>query len=57
MIFNLRRFHDRLHPYWSVPANQQMVTQLLFMKNIAVVGGMLILAALGPGPGSLAKQG
>ena len=41
------------HAYWSVPADQQMITQLLFMKNIAATGGLLILAALGPGPGSL----
>jgi hypothetical protein len=31
-----------------------MVTQLL--KNIAVIGGMPILAALGPGPGRLGKH-
>lgn len=45
------------HPYWSVPADQQMVTQLLFMKNISIAGGMLILAALGPGPASLGSRG
>ncbi len=44
------------HPYWSVPADQQMVTQLLFMKNISVVGGMFILAALGPGPASMGSK-
>lgn len=41
------------HRYWSVPADQQLVTQLLFMKNVCIAGGMLVLAALGPGPGSL----
>ena len=44
------------HRYWSAPADQQLVTQLLFMKNIAVVGGMLVLAALGPGPASLGAR-
>lgn len=44
------------HRYWSLPAEQQMMQQLLFMKNMAVAGGMLILAALGPGPASLGKQ-
>ncbi len=41
------------HAYWSVPAEQQMVTQLLFFKNIAVVGGLLVLAAFGPGAWSV----
>jgi putative oxidoreductase len=45
------------HGYWSLPADQQMVPQLLFMKNIAVAGGMLVVAALGPGPGSLGSRG
>lgn len=43
------------HRYWSLPADQQMMQQLLFMKNMAVTGGMLVLAALGPGPASLGK--
>lgn len=37
------------HAYWAVPADQQFVTQLLFFKNIAVVGGLLTLAAWGAG--------
>jgi putative oxidoreductase len=37
------------HAYWALPADQQMIPQLLFMKNIAVVGGLLILAAFGAG--------
>lgn len=46
------------HPYWSVAADQQLIPFLLFYKNIAVVGGLLILAAFGPGAWSLdAKRG
>jgi putative oxidoreductase len=41
------------HAYWSAPADQQMVVQLLFMKTIAIVGGLLVLAALGAGPASM----
>jgi putative oxidoreductase len=41
------------HAYWAVPADQQFVTQLLFMKNLSVAGGMLLISALGAGPLSL----
>lgn len=41
------------HRYWTVPADQQMIMQLLFMKNIAIVGGLLVIAALGAGPASV----
>lgn len=41
------------HAYWSAPAAQQYVTQLLFMKNISVAGGMLLISALGAGPLSI----
>jgi len=41
------------HAYWAVPADQAFVTQLLFFKNIAVVGGLLALAANGAGAWSV----
>lgn len=37
------------HAYWAAPADQAFMQQLLFFKNIAVVGGLLILAASGAG--------
>ena len=37
------------HNFWAVPADKQMVQQLLFMKNLAVSGGMFIVAAFGGG--------
>ncbi|WP_026435113.1 DoxX family protein [Acidovorax sp. JHL-9] len=44
------------HAYWAVPADQQMITQLLFFKNIAVVGGLLALTAFGAGAWSVDGQ-
>jgi putative oxidoreductase len=41
------------HQFWAVAPEQQMVQQLMFMKNLAIAGGMFIVAALGAGPLSL----
>ena len=46
------------HAYWAVPADQQMIPYLLFYKNIAVIGGLLTIAAWGPGAWSVdARRG
>ena len=37
------------HAYWAVPAEQAMVQQVMFFKNLAIVGGLLGLAAAGAG--------
>lgn len=37
------------HAYWSLPADAAMVQQLMFWKNMAVVGGLLGFAAHGAG--------
>jgi putative oxidoreductase len=44
------------HNYWAMPADQQMMQQLMFMKNLAVVGGLLTLFAFGPGSLSLDQR-
>jgi putative oxidoreductase len=41
------------HNYWAMPVEQQMMQQLMFMKNIGVTGGLLALAAFGAGAFSL----
>ena len=41
------------HNYWTLPAAEQMMQKLMFMKNIAIVGGLLTVAAWGAGSWSL----
>lgn len=41
------------HAFWAAPPEQQRVEYLLFIKNVAVVGGLLVVAALGAGNWSL----
>jgi putative oxidoreductase len=41
------------HNYWTLPADQQMIAQLFFLKNLAVMGGLLMVFAFGPGSLSL----
>ncbi len=44
------------HNYWSMPAGQQMMQQVIFMKNMAVTGGLLMLAVAGPGAWSVDRR-
>ena len=37
------------HKYWAVAPEAVMVNQIMFMKNIAIAGGLLALVAFGPG--------
>ncbi len=41
------------HAYWSLPADKQMMQQLMFFKNVGITGGLLALAAFGAGSWSL----
>ncbi|MFN4310234.1 MAG: DoxX family protein [Ferrovibrio sp.] len=41
------------HNFWAVPAEQVMMQQIQFFKNLAIVGGLLFVAAFGAGPLSL----
>lgn len=46
------------HAYWAMPADQAFMQQLLFFKNIAVVGGLLAIATNGAGAWSVdARRG
>ena len=41
------------HNFWAMPAEQAFVQQLMFMKNLAVVGGLLMVFSFGAGPASV----
>jgi putative oxidoreductase len=40
------------HNFWAMPADQQFMQQLMFMKNLAIAGGLLFVFAIGAGPAS-----
>jgi putative oxidoreductase len=41
------------HNFWAMPADQAFVQQLMFMKNLAVAGGLLLVFSFGAGPASI----
>ena len=43
------------HPYWAVPADQAYAQAIQFNKNLAIMGGLLYVALMGPGKLSLDK--
>lgn len=44
------------HAYWAAPADQAYVQQLMFMKNLAIAGGLFLSAAFGAGPLSVDER-
>lgn len=44
------------HNFWTMPQDQQMMQQIVFLKNLSVVGGLLVLAGAGPGAWSLDRR-
>lgn len=41
------------HNFWAMPADKAFLQQLMFLKNLAVAGGLLLVFSFGAGPGSL----
>ena len=37
------------HAFWAAPEAAKMMQQINFLKNLSIAGGMLVLAAFGPG--------
>ena len=44
------------HAFWASPPEQVMMLQIQFMKNLAIMGGMLYIVAYGSGSLSVDKN-
>lgn len=44
------------HNFWAVPPEQMMDQQIHFLKNVSILGGMLLLLGFGPGAYSVDKS-
>jgi len=44
------------HNYWAMPADKQMMEQIMFLKNLSITGGLLMLAVAGPGAWSVDRR-
>lgn len=44
------------HNFWAMPEAQKMMQQIQFMKNVAIIGGLLLVMAFGPGRISVDKR-
>lgn len=44
-----------VHPFWNVAEDVQRIQAILFMKNIAVAGGLFMIAAHGGGKYSIQR--
>jgi putative oxidoreductase len=44
------------HNFWALPEAQKMMQQIQFMKNLALIGGLLLVMAFGPGRLSIDKR-
>lgn len=44
------------HKFWGIDAAQAQMQMIQFLKNVSIMGGMLLLFAFGPGAYSLDKR-
>ncbi len=41
------------HNFWTLTGMEQQMQMIMFMKNLAIIGGLLVVAGFGPGQISL----
>ncbi len=44
------------HNFWALEGMEQQVQMVMFLKNLAIMGGLLLLFAFGPGGSSLDER-
>jgi putative oxidoreductase len=44
------------HAFWAVPEAHQQIQMIMFMKNLAIMGGLLMVVAFGAGPVSFDQR-
>jgi len=41
------------HNFWALEGMDQQINMIMFMKNLSILGGLLLVVAFGPGPISI----
>src|SRR5438270_11737981 len=57
MFFYLGAVSAILHNFWAMSGMSAGMNQTEFMKNLGIMGGLLMIAAYGPGRWAIGKQG
>lgn len=45
----------KVHAYWRLPKPEQLARSRITLANLAIIGGLLLLAVVGPGPLAVAN--
>ncbi len=46
-----------MHQFWKMQGNERLIERSLFMKEVAVIGGLLLILALGAGSWGIGRGG
>jgi len=44
------------HNFWTLTGMERQIQMIMFLKNLAIMGGLLLVVGLGPGPSSLDEK-
>jgi putative oxidoreductase len=44
------------HNFWTLTGMERQIQMIMFLKNLAIMGGLLLVVGLGPGPLSLDEK-